>query len=195
MKSAQFIVQEGKSYHQEPALRSPHQEGDSRMLSIIIPDLSACPLPPRIYSKVRKHLATLGCRWELLFTSFRASQWGWMSVQKLIQGDPKHVRAVSASEASDLSEALSLGYAAAVGELVLTLELDLNEDPAQLPFLLHRIGWNAPRTHQIQLRRAMPTTGAWQRIMPRGLLRGLPSAIARLPHHEPVATPPHARAA
>lgn len=84
--------------------------------------------------------------WEILFIDDGSTDDSWGVVQSIAQQDSKHVKAIRFRSNQGKAPALSSGYAEVSGEIVFTLDADLQDDPKEIPRFLEKInegeGWD-----------------------------------------------------
>jgi glycosyltransferase involved in cell wall biosynthesis len=84
---------------------------------------------------IRAALDPLGRRYEIIITDDRSSDGSWPLLQELAAADPR-LRAQRFERQCGQSAALWAGLKAARGRILVTLDADLQNDPADLPKLL-----------------------------------------------------------
>lgn len=136
-----------------------------RGLSLIVPAPNDHSTAREIYDSIKEQADRLHVDWELLFVhDNKCSE--TLLINRLVEEDSDHVRALQVSDSSNRAAALAVGYRASKGELVFTLESDQHDDPSELSRFLGRINWQASlHTSEPQERHSF-----WQNILPRGVL-------------------------
>ncbi|MFO0689030.1 MAG: glycosyltransferase [Myxococcota bacterium] len=104
-------------------------------LSIVIPFRDEEPSLALLHAELAAVLDSLPFTAEMIFVDDESRDEGAGVVARLAVGDPR-VRLLSLSPHSGQSAALEAGFRAARGELVATMDADLQNDPADLPALL-----------------------------------------------------------
>lgn len=104
-------------------------------LSIVIPFRDEAPSLPALYAELARVLDGLDAPAEILLVDDESGDDGLGVAQALARVDAR-VRVLALSPHAGQSAALEAGFRAATGELVATLDADLQNDPADLPSLI-----------------------------------------------------------
>jgi glycosyltransferase involved in cell wall biosynthesis len=122
------------------------------MISVVIPvhdeELSVTPL----YEELAATLDRLGRDWEALFVDDGSTDGTLAALTRLHDAAP-NVRVIRLRRNFGKATALATGFAQAQGEVVVTMDGDLQDDPAEIPKLLAKLdegfdlvsGWKAQR--------------------------------------------------
>jgi glycosyltransferase involved in cell wall biosynthesis len=113
--------------------------GSAIALSLVVPVLDEEESLPRLVEEVRAALAPLGLDWELLLVDDGSRDRSLAVMRELSAADPR-LRVLVHRRSAGQSAALASGFRAARGEIVVTLDADLQNDPADIPRLLERLG-------------------------------------------------------
>ena len=119
-------------------------EGSAPQLSLVVPLYNEAENLPVLAAEIRQALAPLGRSWESLFVDDGSTDGSFDALVALAMADPT-VRILRHRRNAGQSAALAAGFAAARGAIVVTLDADLQNDPADIPKLLARLG-DDPRT-------------------------------------------------
>ena len=137
-------------------------------LSIVVPVLNEEQSLPLLHEELSRSLAALERRCEILYVDDHSSDGSLAALLRLRAADPR-VRIVSFRRTFGQTAALSAGFDHSRGEVVVTLDGDLQNDPADIPRLLAEI----ERGHDI--------VAGWRKRRHDGFfLRRLPSQLANL---------------
>lgn len=104
-------------------------------LSVVIPFRDEAPSLAALHAELVGVLDALPFEAEMIFVDDESGDDGAGVVARLAANDPR-VRLLSLTPHSGQSAALEAGFRAARGELVATMDADLQNDPADLPALL-----------------------------------------------------------
>ena len=135
---------------------------DFSQISIVIPAYNEAESLPILLQQLQEILKVYAVRAEVVFindgsTDATAEVLETLSTQA--QGFPVHVIHFKRNQGK--AEALMAGFAAAKGEVVVTMDADLQDDPAEIPKLLEALknknydvvsGWKYPRKDPFEKR-------------------------------------------
>lgn len=117
----------------------PHQSSnESCQLSVVIPVYHSQESLRELYQRLVATLTGLGTSFEILFVEDCGGDNSWEVIQELAVADER-VRGFHMSRNYGQHNALLAGIRAAKGELIATLDDDLQHPPEELPKLLARI--------------------------------------------------------
>jgi len=132
------------------------QQRDGRKeISVVIPLLNEEQSLPELYDKLRSALNRYG-RYELLFIDDGSTDGSYRVLQDLRRRD-RRVKIIRFRRNFGKSAALSVGFANATGDIIITMDADLQDDPAEIPNLISEIkkgydlvsGWKKKRRDPI----------------------------------------------
>ncbi len=112
-------------------------------LSIVVPLYNEEENLPALDGEIRAALAPLGLAYEVLYVDDGSTDGSLAALRSLAAADPR-IRILRHRKNAGQSAGLASGFRAARGELVATLDADLQNDPADLPRLLAKLdeGWD-----------------------------------------------------
>lgn len=112
-------------------------------LSIVVPLYNEEENLPALDGEIRAALAPLGLAYEVLYVDDGSTDGSLTALRSLAAADPR-IRILRHRKNAGQSAGLASGFRAARGELVATLDADLQNDPADLPRLLAKLdeGWD-----------------------------------------------------
>jgi glycosyltransferase involved in cell wall biosynthesis len=117
----------------------PVMGSERRMeLSVVVPVLDEVDSLPTLYRELTAVLEPLGRSYELLFVDDGSQDGSFATLEKLHRSDDR-VRVIQHRRNFGKAAALQSGFKAARGEVVVTLDADLQDDPAELPRLLQHL--------------------------------------------------------
>ncbi len=112
-------------------------------LSIVLPVFNEAESLPILWEELVPVVKTLGLAVELIFVDDGSTDGGADFVRVIMATDPR-VRLIRFAANSGLSAAFAAGLRAARGTVVVTMDSDLQSDPAEIPGLLaHLDRWDA----------------------------------------------------
>ncbi|HPM76275.1 MAG TPA: glycosyltransferase family 2 protein [bacterium] len=108
-------------------------------LSIVIPLFNEQDNLPPLHERLTAALGALGRTYELLFVDDGSIDQSFAVLQELHQKDPAHVRVLQFRGNFGKSAALAAGFKESRGEIVFTMDADLQDDPAEIPAFLEKL--------------------------------------------------------
>jgi dolichol-phosphate mannosyltransferase len=108
-------------------------------VSLVIPVYNEEENLPVLQAEIRQAMEGVGCPYEVLYVDDGSTDGSPAVLRGLAAQDPQ-VRVLRQRRNSGQSAALDAGFRFARGEVVVTLDADLQNDPADIPRLLERIG-------------------------------------------------------
>ncbi len=132
-------------------------------LSIVIPIYNEEENLPILYEKLKKVLDELGKSYEIIFVNDGSTDRSWEIIRDLAEKDP-HVVGVNFRRNFGQTAAMSAGFDIAKGEVIITMDGDLQNDPEDIPKLLDKMqegydivsGWRKDRKDDF-LSRTLPS--------------------------------------
>lgn len=126
-------------------------------LTIIIPLLNEAESLPELHRWIEKVFTTENLSYEILFIDDGSTDDSWQVISTLCQTSTA-TKGIRFSRNFGKSQALHAGFAAAKGEVVFTMDADLQDSPDELPVMYHRLkeenldilsGWKKKRYDSI----------------------------------------------
>jgi len=122
-------------------------------VSVVIPVLNEAGNLLPLYEQLTAVLHEAGRPYEMVFVDDGSDDRSPAIMAELFQRDPEHVRVVEFRRNFGKTAALSAGFAQTRGELVITMDADLQDDPAEIPAMLAKLeegydlvaAWRFPR--------------------------------------------------
>ena len=108
-----------------------------RSISLVIPVYNEEENLPVLFEEIRRALEPLGIKWEVFFID-DGSKDNSLAVLKTLAGKNKSVRYISFTKNHGQSAGFCAGFEAAQGDVAITLDADLQNDPADIPAMLHK---------------------------------------------------------
>ena len=121
-------------------------------LSVVVPVFNEERSLEPLFNELRAYLAPLGRDWEVLFVDDCSADASLDRIRQLAAAHPQ-VSYISFAANRGQSAAFAVGFQAARGEIIITIDADLQNDPADIPAMLRRFdegydmvtGWRASR--------------------------------------------------
>ncbi|HZZ30311.1 MAG TPA: glycosyltransferase family 2 protein [Pirellulales bacterium] len=108
------------------------------MLSVVIPILNEAESLAALHRELEATIAAQHYEAEIIFIDDGSSDGSWNVIRELAAADPR-VRGIRFRRRFGKAAALSAGFHAAQGETFVTLDADLQDDPAEIPKLLAKM--------------------------------------------------------
>lgn len=133
-------------------------------LSIVIPLLDEAQSLPELYNWITKVMTTKGFSYEIIFIDDGSRDKSWQQIQKFAERD-NSVKAIRFKKNHGKSQALHAGFKIAQGDVVITMDADLQDNPEEIPDLWKMItqdnydlisGWKKKR-YDSYWRKNMPS--------------------------------------
>lgn len=122
-------------------------------LSAVIPVYNEVGSLQQMYDELCAGLSATGRTYEILFINDGCTDGSAAKLDELATSDPEHVRVIHFRKNFGKSPALAAAFERVRGQIVLTLDADLQDDPAMIPDFVARIdagvdlvsGWKQKR--------------------------------------------------
>lgn len=126
------------------------------LLSFVIPTLNEKPSLEKLYRLIVENVSKLGHDYEVIFVDDGSTDGSFALLEELHQEDPK-VKVIGFRRNFGKAAALMAGFDQAEGEIVFTMDADLQDDPVEIPRFLEKLeegydlvsGWKYPRLDPI----------------------------------------------
>jgi glycosyltransferase involved in cell wall biosynthesis len=149
------------------------------MLSAVIPVLNEAESLAALYGELSEVAREHGYDLEIVFVDDGSTDGSWQEIERLAAADAR-VRGLRFRRNFGKAAALSAGFDAARGELVVTLDADLQDDPREIPRFLAEIdkgfdcvsGWKQVRYDP------------WHKVLPSRVFNGLVSLLTGVQLHD-----------
>ena len=136
--------------------------------SIVIPLYNEAESVPHLYAGLNAALSRLGRSYEILLVDDGSTDDTFAAVAAIAAADP-HVRAIRFRRNFGQTAAMMAGFDHSCGDIVIPMDGDLQNDPADIPLLLERIdagfdvvsGWRKDRQDKALLRKFPSRIANW----------------------------------
>lgn len=131
------------------------------VLSIVVAVFNEISNVRLLYAQLKAVLDTLGHSYEILFVDDGSSDGTREELEALFLDDPHHLRIILLKGRFGQTAALAAGFDHARGEIVITMDGDLQNDPTDIPQLLQKLeegydivsGWRKDRKDPLVTKR------------------------------------------
>jgi hypothetical protein len=115
-----------------------HERAAAPRLSVVVPAMNEEGNVPALHRAIADVLDPIGTTFELILIDDGSTDGTWRAIEDLAGRDP---RVVGLRHRRNFGKArgLATGFAAASGELVLTMDADLQDDPVEIPRFLAKL--------------------------------------------------------
>lgn len=121
------------------ALARPRRAAETPFVSLVIPLYNEDESLVELYDEIVAIMAKAGKSFEAIFVDDGSTDGSFAVLEKLHKRDPR-VKAIRFRRNFGKSAALSVGFKEARGEYVVTMDADLQDDPAEIPGLIEEMG-------------------------------------------------------
>ena len=133
-------------------------------LSLIIPVYNEEENLPLLYTAIDQALLPLEDTWEVIFVDDGSRDQSFEVLRSLVEKDPEHVRVLSFRRNFGQTAAIAAGLDHACGDIIVLMDADMQNDPADIPMLLAKLdegydlvsGWRKDRKDN-RLTRTIPS--------------------------------------
>lgn len=108
-------------------------------ISAVVPVYNEVDSLEEMHSQLSEALRGMGRSYEILFVDDGSKDGSTHKLEELADRDPEHVRVVCFRKNFGKSPALNAAFERVRGDIVLTLDADLQDDPAMIPDFVQRI--------------------------------------------------------
>lgn len=130
----------------------------------------------RIAEQANEHAST----WDILFVDDGSDDGSWNVITKLARENPEHVRAIRFRRNQGKAAGLAAGYAEVSGDLVFTLDADLQDDPAEIPRFIAKINEGYDIVSGWKQKRHDP----WHKVLPSRVFNAMLSRVNGVKLHD-----------
>jgi dolichol-phosphate mannosyltransferase len=151
-------------------------------LSFVVPFKNEEATLAELFSGIEAAVTALDGRrrFEVIFVDDGSDDGGWNVCSALVRARPETVRALRFRRNLGKAAALAAGFEAARGEIVFTLDADLQDDPREIVRFLERldegfdivVGWKKVRHDP------------WHKVLPSRVFNAMLSRMSRTPLHD-----------
>lgn len=149
------------------------------MLSIVIPVYNEAESLNALYAEICEVAAANGYELDVIFVDDGSTDRSWEIIQSLAAKSPA-VRGIRFRRNFGKAAALSAGFGEARGEMVMTLDADLQDDPHEIPRFLAEIDKDRDVVSGFKQVRHDP----WHKVLPSRVFNWMVSAMTGVHLHD-----------
>ena len=150
-------------------------------LSLVVPVYNEEENLPLLHEAIQQALTSIGKAWEVIFVDDGSRDKSLSVLETLVRQDPEHVRVVVFRRNFGQTAAITAGVDYALGDTIILLDADMQNDPADIPLLLAKLdegydlvsGWRKDRQDN-----------RFTRTLPSNLANGLISQVTGVHLHD-----------
>ena len=129
-----------------PAAQTSGQPADPPVrcdIAVVVPAFNESESLPELVDRIKETITAMGSTWEVWIIDDGGTDGTFAAVEKL-SAVHSQVHGLSLARNFGKAAALAAGFAAASARIVITMDADLQDDPAEIPHLVARIeeGWD-----------------------------------------------------
>ena len=107
-------------------------------VSIVIPFLDEAESLPELYEQIMEVVLKSAWSYEIIFVDDGSHDDGWDFVRSISKTNP-FIKGIKFTRNYGKSQALHVGFELAQGEVVFTMDADLQDNPHELPVLYNKL--------------------------------------------------------
>jgi glycosyltransferase involved in cell wall biosynthesis len=138
------------------------------MISIVVPIHNEEPSILPLYDRLTAVMESLGRQYEMIFVDDASTDNSFEMLANLVETDPR-MKVVRLRRNFGQTAALAAGFDLAQGHIILSMDGDLQHDPADIPLLLEKIdagydiasGWRKVRVDNLVMRKIPSRIANW----------------------------------
>jgi glycosyltransferase involved in cell wall biosynthesis len=150
-------------------------------LSLVVPVYNEEQNLPLLHLAIQDGLAGIGRSWEVIYVDDGSRDGSLSALETLVEKDPQHVRVVVFRRNFGQTAAIAAGIDHSGGNIIVLLDADMQNDPADIPMLLAKLdegydlvsGWRKDRKDN-----------RFTRTIPSNMANGLISWVTGVPLHD-----------
>ncbi|MDT8896991.1 glycosyltransferase family 2 protein [Thermanaerothrix sp. 4228-RoL] len=150
-------------------------------LSIVVPVFNEEENLPLLYQAICSAMAAIPWVWEVVFVNDGSQDRSGEVLESLAVFDPNHVRVVELRRNFGQTAAIAAGIDHAFGDVIVLMDADLQNDPADIPMMLEKIqeGYDVVSGWRVHRKDAFLT-----RTLPSRIANGLISWVTGVHLHD-----------
>jgi glycosyltransferase involved in cell wall biosynthesis len=149
------------------------------MISIVIPVYNERDSLALLHDEIVQSTHRAGLLYEVLFIDDGSTDGSWDAIAQLAAQSP-HVQGLRFRRNFGKAAALAAGFATACGDMILTLDADLQDDPAEIPNFLLAMGQGEDVVSGWKKIRLDP----WHKVLPSRVFNGIVSWLTGVRLHD-----------
>lgn len=156
------------------------QEKPAISLSFIVPAMNEEKTLATLFEGIKEQANKASREWEVIFIDDGSRDSTWKVMSQLATSYPDHVRAIRFRHNRGKADALALGYREAQGDIVFTMDADLQDDPKEIPRFLETLDEGYDIVSGFKKKRHDP----WHKVLPSRVFNAVLSRLVGVPLHD-----------
>ncbi|MBN2501894.1 MAG: glycosyltransferase family 2 protein [Anaerolineales bacterium] len=160
----------------------PHMTAKATVeVSVVIPIYNEEQTVPLLHEALHAALDDHSCTWEVIFVDDGSRDGSLDALEALAADDPEHTRVVALRRNFGQTAAISAGIDYSTGEIIVLMDGDMQNDPADIPMLLDKLneGYDVVSGWRINRQDTFIT-----RTLPSRIANGLISRVTGVHLHD-----------
>ena len=151
----------------------------SELISIVLPVLNESDSLEELGKELLSVAATHGLKVEMIFVDDGSGDGSWETIRRLAASDPR-IRGIRFRRNFGKAAALAAGFDAALGQVVLQMDADLQDDASEIPRFLAKLAEGSDVVNGWKRVRKDP----WHKVWPSRVFNRLVSSLTGLKLHD-----------
>jgi glycosyltransferase involved in cell wall biosynthesis len=168
-----------ESTAEQTAVAASNERAAVPRLSVVVPAMNEEGNVPALHRAIADVLDPMGVTFELILVDDGSTDGTWRAIEDLA-GRDRRVIGLRHRRNFGKARGLATGFAAASGDLVLTMDADLQDDPAEIPRFLARLDEGFDLVSGWKQRRQDPLG----KTLPSRLFNATVRAVSGVPLHD-----------
>ena len=148
-------------------------------LSLVIPVMNEVDSLRELHSQISQAASEHSLHVEIIFVDDGSRDGSWEMIRQLIDSDAR-VKGIRFRRNFGKAAALTAGLKSATGDLIMTMDADLQDDPAEIPNFIAKLSEGFDVVNGWKQRRLDP----WHKVYPSWIFNGLVSRMTGLSLHD-----------
>lgn len=150
------------------------------LVSFVIPAMNEEQTLETLFNGIASQMESLQLVFEVLFIDDGSTDRTWNEMSRLASLHPSIVRSFRFRRNMGKADALSLGYAEAAGDIIFTMDADLQDDPNEIPRFIDKISEGYGIVTGYKKKRYDP----WHKVLPSRVFNAVLSKLVGVKLHD-----------
>ncbi len=150
------------------------------LVSFVIPLKDEEESLRELFARISAEMHTLVLEYEVIFVDDGSTDGSWQVIQELAAQNPGVITACRFRRNSGKAQALAAGFQAARGDVVFTLDADLQDDPKEIPRFLAKLSEGFDIVSGWKRKRHDP----WHKVLPSRVFNKMLSTLVGVDLHD-----------